>query len=121
MLGYVTMGTNDLDRAGKFYDAIATELGCGRMMASDRFIAWGAPGRSGFGIAKPFDGKPACVGNGCMAALMAKDKEQVDRIYKLALSMGGADEGPPGERFGGFYAAYFRDLDGNKLNAFVMG
>ncbi|HWA23564.1 MAG TPA: VOC family protein, partial [Caulobacterales bacterium] len=117
MLGYVTMGTNDLERAGKFYDAIAAELGVSRMMGSERFIAWGAPGKAGFGIAKPFDGKPACVGNGCMSAFMAKDREQVDRIYNLALSMGGTDEGPPGERFGGFYAAYFRDLDGNKLNA----
>jgi predicted lactoylglutathione lyase len=121
MLGYVTMGTNDLERAGKFYDAIAAELGVSRMMGSERFIAWGAPGKAGFGIAKPHDGKPACVGNGCMSAFMAKDRAQVDRVYNLALSMGGTDEGPPGERWGGFYAAYFRDLDGNKLNAFVMG
>ena len=55
-----------------------------------------------------------------MVALQAKDPEQVKRIYNLALSMGGTDEGPPGDRGGGFYAAYFRDLDGNKLNAFCM-
>src|SRR5262245_12858921 len=121
MLGYVTMGTNDIDRAGKFYDAIASELGVSRMMASDRFIAWGAPGRAGFGVARPFDGKPASIGNGCMAAFMASDKAQVDRIYNLAMSLGATDEGAPGPRWEGFYAAYFRDLDGNKLNAFVMG
>jgi catechol 2,3-dioxygenase-like lactoylglutathione lyase family enzyme len=121
MLGYMTMGTNDITRAGAFYDKLASELGVSRMMQSDRFIAWGAPGKAGFGVAKPYDGKPACVGNGCMAAFMAKDKAQVDRLYAIALANGGADEGPPGPRFDGFYAAYFRDPDGNKCNAFVMG
>jgi len=122
MIGYVTLGTNDLPRAAKFYDAIAKELGIGRMMETDRFIAWGAPGSgAGIGLARPFDGKPASVGNGVMVALAAKDKAQVDNIYKLALSLGGKCEGPPGARSEGFYAAYFRDLDGNKLNAFVMG
>ena len=122
MIGYVTLGTSDLVRAGKFYDAIAREMGVGRMMETERFIAWGAPGGgAGIGLALPFDGKPATVGNGVMVALEAKDKAQVDRIYRLALSLGGKDEGAPGARFEGFYAAYFRDLDGNKLNAFVMG
>ncbi len=122
MIGYVTLGTNDLARAAKFYDAIAKELGAGRMMETDRFIAWGAPGTgAGIGLTLPFDGKSASVGNGVMVALAAKDKAQVDSIYKLALSLGGKCEGPPGPRFEGFYAAYFRDLDGNKLNAFVMG
>jgi predicted lactoylglutathione lyase len=121
MLGYVTLGTNDLARAAKFYDAITAELGVGRMMENEQFIAWGAPDRgAGIGLTKPFDGKPATVGNGVMAALRAKDRAQVDRLYTLAMSLGGQDEGAPGERFPGFYAAYFRDLDGNKLNAFVM-
>ena len=120
MLGYVTLGTNDLARAAKFYDAITTELGVGRMMENEQFIAWGGHGGAGIGLTKPFDGKPATVGNGVMAALRAKDRAQVDRIYKLAISMGAQDEGAPGDRGGGFYAAYFRDLDGNKLNAFVM-
>jgi len=123
MIGYVTLGTNDLARAAKFYDAIAKELGVGRMMEGDRFIAWGKPGGgAGIGVIRPYDGKPATVGNGVMAAIEAKDKAQVDRIHRLALSLGGVDEGAPGPRGdGGFYAAYFRDLDGNKLNAFVMG
>ena len=121
MLGYVTLGTNDLARAAKFYDALAAELGVGRMMEAESFIAWGAPGGgAGIGLTKPFDGKPATVGNGVMAALAAKDKAQVDRLYNLALSLGAKDEGAPGDRGGGFYAAYFRDPDGNKLNAFVM-
>ena len=123
MIGYVTLGTRDLQKAAAFYDKIAAEMGIGRFMESDAFIAWGAAGGgAGIGLTKPFDGKPMTVGNGVMVALGAKDKTQVDRIYKLALSLGGTDEGPPGPRGeGGFYAAYFRDLDGNKLNAFVMG
>ncbi len=122
MVGYITLGTRDLARGAKFYDAIAKELGVGRMMETERFIAWGAPGGgAGLGLTMPFDGKAATVGNGVMVALEAKDKAHVDRIHKLALSMGGTDEGAPGQRSDGFYAGYFRDLDGNKLNAFVMG
>src|SRR5215469_16526375 len=118
MLGYVTLGTNDLARAAKFYDVITAELGVGRMMENEQFIAWGGHGGAGIGLTKPFDGKPATVGNGVMAAFLAKDKAQVDRIHQLALSLGGKDEGAPGQRGEGFYAAYFRDPDGNKLNAF---
>ena len=123
MIGYVTLGTNDLVRAAIFYDAVAAEMGVGRMMESETFIAWGAPGgAAGIGLIKPFDGNAASVGNGVMVALEAKDKDQVHRLYDIALSNGGSCEGPPGPRGeGGFYAAYFRDPDGNKLNAFVMG
>jgi predicted lactoylglutathione lyase len=88
------------------------------MMEMERFIAWGTPGgAAGFGLTKPFDGKPATVGNGVMVALAARDKAQVDRLHALALSLGGTCEGPPGPRGEGFYAAYFRDLDGNKFCA----
>jgi predicted lactoylglutathione lyase len=123
MIGYVTLGTKDLKKAAAFYDKIAAEMGIGRFMESDSFIAWGsADGSAGLGLTKPFDGKPMSAGNGVMVALAAKDRAQVDRIYKLALSLGGTDEGPPGPRGeDGFYAAYFRDPEGNKLNAFVMG
>ena len=110
MIGYVTVGTNDLKKAGEFYDKICGELGMGRFMANDRIIAWGGPGGgAGFGVALPFDGKPMTVGNGVMAAFGAKDKAQVDRVHKLALSLGGSCEGPPGQRSEKFYAAYFRD------------
>jgi catechol 2,3-dioxygenase-like lactoylglutathione lyase family enzyme len=122
MIGYVTLGTHDLARGAPFYDAIAKELGTTRMMEGEQFIAWGKPGvGAGIGLTKPFDGKPATVGNGSMVALAAADKAQVDRLHALALSLGGRCEGPPGQRGEGFYAAYFRDLDGNKLSAFVMG
>ena len=123
MIGYVTLGTNDLAKAAIFYDAIAKELGFGRFMEYETFIAWGeAGGAAGLGITKPFNGEPATIGNGVMVALEAKDKDQVNRLHALALSLGGTDEGAPGPRGGGgFYAGYFRDLDGNKLNAFCMG
>jgi predicted lactoylglutathione lyase len=121
MLGYVTLGTNDLARAAKFYDALTAELGVARMMENEQFIGWGQPGGSaGIGLTKPFDGQPATVGNGVMVALAAKDRAQVDRLHALAMGMGAQDEGAPGERWPGFYAAYFRDPDGNKLNAFLM-
>lgn len=122
MIGYVTVGTNDLARAAKFYDAIAAEMGTGRMMEFETFIAWGTPGGgAGIGLTRPFDGNVATVGNGVMVAIEARDKDQVDRLYAIAMENGGSDEGAPGPRGDGFYAGYFRDPDGNKLNAFVMG
>ena len=122
MIGYVTLGTNDLERAATFYDAIAKEFGVGRMMDFDSFIAWGEMG-GGPGIAatKPFDGKDATVGNGTMVALQVDSPEKVQKIYDIAMAKGGSDEGAPGPRGDdGFYAGYFRDPDGNKLNAFCM-
>lgn len=123
MIGYVTLGTNDLERAAPFYDALAAELGTGRMFEWPGAIAWGtAGGAAGVALMKPFDGQLATVGNGVMVAFEAKEPAQVDRLHALALANGGSCEGAPGPRGdGGFYAAYFRDPDGNKLNAFVMG
>ncbi len=121
MIGYVTLGTNDLAQGAVFYDAIGKEMGVGRMMEEETFIAWGEMGGApGVAITKPFDGNAPSVGNGTMVALQAADKAQVDRLHAIALEQGGTCEGKPGDRGGGFYAAYFRDLDGNKLNAFCM-
>ena len=122
MIGYTTLGTNDLARAARFYDALLAELGGKRAMEMEHFIAWAAaPGGGMVSVIKPFDGKPATVGNGVMVALAAKSKAQVDAIHRKALELGAKDEGAPGPRGDGFYAAYFRDLDGNKLNAFFVG
>ncbi|MBN1239031.1 MAG: VOC family protein [Gammaproteobacteria bacterium] len=121
MIGYVTIGTNDLERAAKFYDALLGELGAKRFMEMDRLIAWSSgDGSPGIGVCKPYDGKQACVGNGSMVALAVGSPEKVQQLYEKALELGGTDEGAPGLRFGTFYAAYFRDPDGNKLNAFCM-
>jgi predicted lactoylglutathione lyase len=122
VIGYITLGTNDLVRGAQFYDAIAAEMGTSRMMEGEGFIAWGTPGAgAGVGLTVPYNGEPACVGNGTMVALEARDADQVRKLYEIALANGGTDEGAPGERGEGFYAAYFRDPDGNKLNAFSMG
>lgn len=122
MIGYVTLGTNDLVRAAAFYDALLGEMGAKRQMDFGTFIAWGVNAMSPMlCLTKPFDGGAASVGNGVMVAIAAKDKAQVDRLYKKALELGAKDEGPAGPRGDKFYAGYFRDPDGNKLNFFVMG
>ena len=122
MIGYVTLGPNDLPRAAKFYDALLGELGAKRFMESEQFIAWAvSPTVPGIGLTKPFDGKSATVGNGVMVALVVDSTDKVDRLYKKAIELGGTDEGAPGPRDEGFYAGYFRDPDGNKLNFFSMG
>jgi len=121
MIGYVTIGTNDLEKGAAFYDRLAALMDTPRMMEGDNFIAWGKPdGPAGIGLTKPFNGEQATVGNGVMVALQARDEAHVKALYDTALEMGGTCEGEPGPRGDGFYAAYFRDLDGNKLNAFVM-
>ena len=122
MLAYVTVGTNDLEAAGAFYDALLAEVGATRAMENDRLIAWTtAPGQPMFIVIKPFNGEQATVGNGNMAALAASSKEQVNALHKKALELGGADEGAPGPRGdGSMYIGYFRDLEGNKLDAFTM-
>ena len=121
MIGYVTLGTNDFDRAAKFNDELLATVGAARWMESDRFIAWSvSPTKPAVSIIKPFDGQPATVGNGTMVALTMDGPEKVQALHAKALELGGRDEGAPGVRFGNFYAAYFRDLDGNKLNAFCM-
>ena len=120
MLAYVTLGTNDLPKAIAFYEKLLGSLGAKRVFESDRGVAWGTGTMSpGLGVVKPFDEKPATRGNGTMVALAVDSNDKVDALYKLAMSLGATDEGKPGPREG-FYAAYFRDLDGNKLNVCCM-
>lgn len=122
MIGYVTLGTNDFPRAAAFYDALCGELGAARVMETDHFIGWGtAMDQPMLMLFLPHDGKPATVGNGVMVALRAGSKEDVDRLHAKAMELGAANEGDPGPRGDGFYGAYFRDLDGNKLNLFHIG
>jgi catechol 2,3-dioxygenase-like lactoylglutathione lyase family enzyme len=121
MIGYVTLGTNDIARASAFYDALFGAMGAKRTMESETFIAWSTgPSSPMVCVIKPYDGKGATVGNGMMVALAVDKPETVDKYYAKAMSLGATDEGKPGERGGGFYAGYFRDLDGNKLNFFCM-
>lgn len=126
MIAYVTMGTNDLPKAVKFYDTLFETIGVGRLMEKDNyFVAWGSGlDKPGFGITLPFNQQAATAGNGTMVAFDIDSKEKVDQFYSKALELGATDEGKPGFRNEGgeqgFYCAYFRDLDGNKFNAFCM-
>ena len=122
MIGYVTLGTNDMARAASFYDELLGIMGAKRTTETDRYIAWGtAPNRPMLFVIKPADGNKATIGNGVMVALVAKSKEEVDKVYNKAISLGAKCEGPVGPRGDDFYAGYFRDADGNKLCAFVSG
>lgn len=122
MIGYVTIGTNDFPRAARFYDELMGSLNAKRTLGDgERWIVWSAaPDKPGVCLLKPFDGKPATVGNGMMVALAVQTPADVDRIYAQALRLGGTDEGPAGPRGDSFYAGYFRDLDGNKLSCFCI-
>ena len=122
MIGYVTLGTNRYDEAAAFYDALLAEMGAKRLMESDNFIAWGTGmGAPAVSIIKPNDGQPATAGNGTMVAMPLDAQAKVDALHAKALALGAAHEGDPGLRGGSFYAAYFRDLDGNKFALFCMG
>lgn len=120
MLGYATVGTNNLQKASLFYDELLKPLGARRVLVFERGIYYGTHGMR-LGILKPANGEPATVGNGSMVALDAPDRSTVDAVHAMAIRLGGANEGDPGlrgEASGGFYGAYFRDLDGNKLCVF---
>ncbi len=127
MIGYVTLGTNHLDKAVAFYDALLGPLGASRLMPMPQGgFVWGTDwGQPMLAVSPPFDGKPATVGNGVMVALMLDSREAIDALHARALAAGGSDEGSPGlrgtEGEQAFYGGYFRDLDGNKLCAFRMG
>jgi predicted lactoylglutathione lyase len=126
MIGYVTLGTADLAKSGAFYDALLGTFGAGRFMEEPNyFIAWAkVAGEPSIAVSIPFNKEPATVGNGTMVAVALSSAEQVDAFYAKALELGGSCEGKPGFRpegaSSGFYAGYFRDLDGNKLNAFCI-
>ena len=120
MIGYVTLGTNDLARAVAFYDAVLAEVGAQRFIAKEGFAYWGK--RRGLGmlaVYTPNDGRPATVGNGVMVALPVRSRDRVQQVHRTALSLGAPDEGTPGPRGDNFYGAYFRDPDGNKLCVFT--
>ena len=121
MIGYVTLGTNDIEKSAKFYDALLGEMGAKRMMEAETFIAWAVdPKQPAISVIKPNDGNAATIGNGVMVAIACDNPETVDKLYNKAIELGGKDEGPAGPRGDSFYAGYFRDLDGNKLNFFCM-
>ena len=127
MIGYVTVGSNDLEKARNFYDNLMPAIGASRIMEfGDNFTMYGTSmGRPGLAICKPYNGSSAAAGNGNMAAIACDSRAKVDALHAKAMELGGSDEGAPGIRGEegpqAFYGAYFRDLDGNKLCAFRIG
>lgn len=131
MIGYVTLGSDDMPRARAFYDELlGSTVGAKRLMEFGDdlggFTMWGTGfDRPGIAVTNPHDKQPAAAGNGNMTAIAANSRAKVDEIHAKALELGGTCEGPPGVRGDegpqAFYGAYFRDLDGNKLCAFSIG
>lgn len=125
MIGYVTLGTNDIERAREFYDALFESVGAKRLMQLEDqrgFTMYGKTmDRPSVVVTRPYDGGRAEPGNGTMVALPFRSTQEVDAFHAKALELGGVDEGSPGFRGDpkrGFYFGYFRDLDGNKFAAF---
>lgn len=126
LIGYTLVGTNDMQRALAFYDALFGAVGVGRIIELPRLAGWGTGwDKPIFGVAIPIDGRQATVGNGSMVAIGQRTREKVRTLYNKAIELGGRDEGPPGVRgeegVNAFYAAYVRDLDGNKLSFYCVG
>ena len=128
MIGYATVGTNDIDRARGFYDDLLGQIGARRVMEfpQNGFTMYGTGARApGLAVTRPYNGEAATAGNGNMAAIVVDSRDKVDRLHSRAMELGAADEGGPGlrgpEGDNAFYGAYFRDLDGNKLCAFCVG
>jgi len=122
MIGYVTVGTTDMEKAKAFYTPLLAEMGAKIVMDMGRIAFYGvAKGQPMVAICLPYDKQTPTPGNGNMLALAAGSREGVDKLYAKAIALGASDEGAPGERIPGFYGGYFRDLDGNKLAFYHMG
>lgn len=123
MIGYVTVGTNDFERAIQFYDELLATIGINRLWMHESMAAWG-PSRqqTALCVTTPFDDNSATAGNGVMIALKVSSQKQVRALHAKAVELGGHNEGDPGPRGDhGFYGGYFRDLDGNKMSAYIPG
>ena len=120
IISFVMVGTNDLEKSSKFYDAIFVHLGLKKIDTSESMVSHAHskdPNEVKFYITKPYNKKPATIGNGTMIALLAESKEAVNKFHATALENGAVDEGAPGIRSDGNYYGYVRDLDGNKITA----
>lgn len=122
MIGYITLGSNDIEKLSEFYDALFAKINTKRVYDNERFKAWATQkDQPFFAVVTPYNDEPATHGNGTMIGLLQKDITTVDLLYKTALELGGSSEGEPGLRSEGYYCAYVRDLDNNKLNFFCYG
>ena len=122
MINYVIIGTNRFDEAVAFHGAILTDMGAQRVYTTEKSVGWGwGLGTAMFIVNRPYDGEPASVGNGSMVAFDVEHRARVDALHAKVLALGGTSEGEPGARGEGMYAAYWRDLDGNKFNFICYG
>jgi catechol 2,3-dioxygenase-like lactoylglutathione lyase family enzyme len=121
MIGYATIGSNNLEKSKAFYDTVLVPLGGKRAFASDRMQGYAGAAGAMLAVCRPYDEKAAVPGNGNMVALSAPSHEVVNQTHALALANGATDEGAPGPRMDNFYGGYFRDPDGNKVCIFKMG
>jgi catechol 2,3-dioxygenase-like lactoylglutathione lyase family enzyme len=121
-VSYMTVGSNKLEAAKAFYDALLGTIGMkGVYEHPSGGRLYRGKGTGLFGVLGPYDGEPACVGNGMMGGFDFESREAVDAFHAKAIELGGRCEGAPGERMPGAYFAYFRDLDGNKLCGYRFG
>ena len=121
MIGFVMIGTNDLDKAIKFYDALLQIINLNRTVTNEKYIGYSSkknPEEIEFYVTNPIDKKKATYGNGTQISFAVKSKETVDNFFNLGIKLGGKDEGAPGVRSGDYYC-YIRDLDGNKICSFA--
>ncbi|MDE8653297.1 VOC family protein [Novosphingobium album (ex Liu et al. 2023)] len=125
MIGYALVGSNDLPKALEFYDQLFAAIGASKVFdhPSGGRVYGAGPDKPMFGVVAPANGEAATFGNGTMISFLLDSIEQIETMYAKAIALGGSDEGGPGWRGepGGFYGAYFRDLDGNKLCAYRVG
>ncbi len=130
MIGYATLGTNDIAAARAFYDGLLGSIGAKRIMEfgdeAGGFTLWGTSwDKPGIAVTRPYNGEAARPGNGNMLAIAMDERAKVDALHAKAIELGGTCDGPPGVRGEegpqAFYGAYFRDPEGNKLCAFRVG
>ena len=117
MISYLMVGTSKFEEAVKFYDELMAEMGASKAYSTDRNVGWGwGIGTPMFIVTKPYNEKPATIGNGSMISFDAESREKVDMLHAKVLELGGTSEGDPGFRGEHMYVGYWRDLDGNKFN-----
>lgn len=120
MIGFVMVGTNNLDKATKFYDTLLNTIELQRVVTNEKYAGYASkqkPDEVEFYVTKPVNKEKATFGNGTQISFLVKSKDLVNNFYNTGIKLGGKDEGAPGVRSGDYYC-YFRDLNGNKICAF---
>ena len=121
MIGFVMIGTNNLDKATKFYDTLLDVIELERVVTNEKYIGYASKEKSDeieFYVTNPVNKEKATFGNGTQISFLINSKDSVNSFYNVGIKLGGKDEGAPGIRSGDYYC-YFRDLDGNKVCAFT--